>query len=184
MNKRYRLIRQYPGSPNLDVIIDLSRENWVDDVFLYKSKYWIYNITSNPEFWLELDENQYEILSFRSKKGKNIISSKPEWDKDFFEVNKKEWEIYSVKRLDGEIFTLEDVIGNKFYTDSIKKFIIVRNYIHVTIDTNSTIGINISDIEKINESKYSFNEIFNKLNNNGCKVSIETLKDIFNGKEI
>lgn len=108
MNK-YKLIKEFPGSPKLGII-------W-DDGSPDCAKY--------PEFWEEIIEKDYEILSFKAdcsgitllelhddqkyayKKGSNYQN------KGFLTENQclkdSYYSIYSVKRLsDGEIFTIGD----------------------------------------------------------------------------
>lgn len=152
MSKKYKLIKEYPGSPILGFILELG--NHTPTGHFVQGK-WIYQWENNPEYWEEIKEKEYEILAYRSIKGRNIIYSKPEWDKNFFELNKNEWEIYSVKRPDGEVFTIGDIIGNKYTQDTIKQFIIVGNYIHTSIYIRPETGINISDVEKIQQKLFT-----------------------------
>lgn len=57
--KKYKLIKEYPGSPGLGYIT--SSENLIR---LYREY---------PEFWEEIVEKDYEILSWRQKQYKCIV---------------------------------------------------------------------------------------------------------------
>jgi hypothetical protein len=101
---KYKLIKIYPGSPELGTIITAT--NGYFTTFKYAHLY--------PEFWEEIVEPTFEILSFRSnKEWKNghLVHFKQthfeERIKDY--LKDSEWDIHSVKRLsDGEIFTIGD----------------------------------------------------------------------------
>jgi len=116
--KRYKLIKEYPGSPKLGTIKESSSPEF----------------TGFPEFWEKVVEKDYEILSFYFHGGiykktgeteKHYLTGKIE---NIFRIDKtkdgiltdgnlenkkfdKNFYIYSVKRLsDGEIFTVGDTI--------------------------------------------------------------------------
>lgn len=113
---KYKLIKEYPGSPKLNTIFDY----WTDGISEQ-----VYNKNSNPsfislkiakdysEFWEKIVEKDYEILSFNNKKEKILIKGK-----DYLAgiaeqilLDSKINEIHSVKRLsDGEVFTINDKI--------------------------------------------------------------------------
>lgn len=64
----------------------------------------------NLEFWEEVIEKDYEILSYISKLKNAIISSEDDW------INHGDWDIHSVKRLsDGEVFTVGDKLNQPEY---------------------------------------------------------------------
>lgn len=96
--KRFKLIKEYPGSAGLGTIITFDT-NYNKYVFLYTGNdTHFYNRAPEdyPEFWEEVIEKDYEILSYTSPydrwHSQNMI-------------------IHSVKRLsDGEIFTVGDKI--------------------------------------------------------------------------
>lgn len=129
--KKYKLIKEYPGSPKLGFIIEFTKTG-----YLYKPGLSINeNILKNknfedyPEFWQEVIEKDYEILQFRSlesfKQGL-IIEVYNNLDKY---LNSQSWEIYSVKRLsDGEIFTIGDKV---YHTNNVlfKEGIIIKFHI-------------------------------------------------------
>ena len=101
---KYKLIKEYPGSPILGHIIDLS-ETKGDRICGYKyiDEYWeVYkkDVTSYPEFWEEVKEKDYEILSWYF--GDMNITKEPDG-------SAREYHIHSIKRLsDGEVFTMGD----------------------------------------------------------------------------
>jgi len=116
--KKYRLIKEYPGSPELGTI-----EIPIGNIHQMSNGNYGYKISSTPEFWEEIVEKDYEILSYitisnaiwtKSKNNKDI------WQNDIdgctfllvklLESNLKA-QIHSVKRLsDNEIFTIGDKI--------------------------------------------------------------------------
>ena len=106
--KKYKLIKTYPGSPKLGTI------NTYTPIFC----------DNYPEFWEEVIEKDYEILSFISNKKhgnpgfivgiKNNMSVMGNHNiKEYIEDIDDWWNIYSVKRLsDGEVFTVGDRINH------------------------------------------------------------------------
>src|SRR5690554_864894 len=65
--KKYRLIKEYPGSPELGSILtygrirgDYAYNNDNLNVFRHKNE-----IENHPEFWEEIIEKDYEILSYK-----------------------------------------------------------------------------------------------------------------------
>lgn len=130
--KKYKLIKKYPGSPALDVIIEFCdrRHAWKmyksDPDLVLGSINYVYP-EKYPEFWEEIVEKEYEILSFRFNKDSAYPGNI--WDVDhrglFGVVGDMHWcslksmldfnnnkEIHSIKRLsDGEIFTVGDKIN-------------------------------------------------------------------------
>ncbi len=86
---KYKLIKEYPGSPKLGNTIDNLESDWIENY---------------PEFW-EVVEKDYEILEVKGKYGA-ISSYIEELDNDL-----KDKTIFKIKRLsDGEIFTIGDII--------------------------------------------------------------------------
>jgi hypothetical protein len=139
MNK-YKLIKTYPGSPELGTIIE---EDKYPSGSIYKvtpivthsfPANWIEN---NPEFWQEIVEKEYEILSYYAKnisgKGDHYVDpdyiwyetskGSDKWSRKghmtvpyrTYEItNHNNYGIHSVKRLsDGEVFTVGDKINQK-----------------------------------------------------------------------
>jgi len=104
--KKFKLIKEYPGSPMLGTE-QISNKTWNTDIQKF------------PEFWEEVVEKEYEILSFKT--GVNIRTLSQQNGLYYFQsdgkdlkylINNKFYNIHSVKRLsDGEVFT----VGDKLY---------------------------------------------------------------------
>lgn len=127
--KKFKLIKKYPHSPELNTIITKIDTYWgypdgQDSnriVFLRKDKPEDY-----PEYWQEVVEKDYEILSFVNIKTTLLVelhkNSKYACKKgtgyegkgvsnEEYCLNSKDLKIHSIKRLsDGEIFTIGDKI--------------------------------------------------------------------------
>jgi len=136
MSKKYKLIKTYPSSPELGKIIDLSTIK-TDTLKIcgYKNcpfGYWeIFksDLENNPEFWEEVIEEEYEILSFKNSK-KNEFYNRLSNGNYYYESSDNGVSLYSmlnfgycvangyfiihsVKRLsDGEIFTIGDKVDS------------------------------------------------------------------------
>lgn len=128
--KKYKLIKEYPGSPELGTIAE---KNSIDGIaYTYAGKT-IYEassesglfqkiISTQPEFWQEIVEKNYEILSYIQiisnrvyKKDKNgIFISDNMWSLSAPLESHSNIKIHSVKRLlDGEIFTIGDIVTER-----------------------------------------------------------------------
>lgn len=140
--KKYKLIKRYPNSPELGTIVD---REW-DEYGVQFGKH--------QEFWEEVVEKDYEILSFiatNDNKSININSDKNylSWGGISFSLDKQlEWVekgwriIHSVKRLsDNTIFTIKDSTNNgtieKFELsgDMIRVYFICKENYHVNLNT-------------------------------------------------
>ncbi len=105
--KKYILIKTYPGSPKLGYII--TTENYTSNgvIFLKCCDY--------PEFWEEVIEKEYEILSLaRLCTIKPTITDVSNYGCGHIEAMLKcdNARIHSIKRLsDGEIFTVGDIVA-------------------------------------------------------------------------
>ena len=177
---KYKLIKEYPGSPKLDTICKYDKNPWSDSNAFTNP---VLNPKYYPEFWKPVVEKDYEILSVITNNDKFI-------EKVYNQESTIEpyWKIYSVKRLsDGEIFTVDDIIlvheneyildklylqNNKLYYDrfddfskgsglfnkSIKK---VKQPLFTTEDgvdifeRNNIYWVNINTFEKVNCNKYN-----------------------------
>ena len=119
--KKYRLIKTYLNSPSLGAE--------VEEQFFSKCNLEHENFS---EFWEEVVEKEYEILSLCSSDG-NISDrykdGKVMWTTDdspkFYDIenilNKGEHTIHSVKRLsDNEIFTVGDKVFSDFTNDGLQ----------------------------------------------------------------
>lgn len=139
--KKYILIRIYPGSPKLGSIIQNTNPvNDAKDCWFHKD--WCKpnicsfilpkstNPENNPEFWEEIIEKDYEILSFINVNNKiyslqeygNYFNSELKYNS--YEYCLRMLKIHSVKRLsDNEIFTIDDkchINGNGYRCPIIK----------------------------------------------------------------
>lgn len=149
--KKYKLIKEYPGSPELGTVAEYKEE------FLFyalnnspTNRMLVEHIENSPEFWEEIIEEDYEILSFnwsgqivtyRENKGTYIISTASDNDFPGFTLEEElsnlalgKCVIHSVKRLsDGEIFT----IGNETKQGIIEKIIYRKNELSFYYEGNA-----------------------------------------------
>lgn len=141
--KTYKLIKEYPGSPDLETIsykssMSIYYKN--GDTVLFNSsssnpQYFEDMIENQPEFWQEIIEKDYEILSYSWEDAVGIMI----YETDYFSrVNPLEdgYSINSIKRLsDGEVFTIGEKVnfqGNGCSGEHIiNKFILKDDYIAV-----------------------------------------------------
>lgn len=98
MSNRYRLVKEYPGSPKLGTILtheELQFCNW-------------------NEYYQKIVEKDYEILSLIEDK---FIYPCDKYGEDFINqlFNTLGVSIHSVKRKDGEIFTIGDRLDEKCF---------------------------------------------------------------------
>lgn len=123
---KYKLIKTYPGSPELGTIasrgmgIKFEHPNGIVNGFVSsKGKDFESLIENQPEFWEEIVEKEYEILSYTFKESgltvtKNFNSHVGLFGREGFYISEsriKNASIHSVKRLsDGEVFTVGDKI--------------------------------------------------------------------------
>lgn len=165
--KKYKLIKEYPGSPKLGQIAECPNEHYM----IYQNNpYKVFGIPKNkvenyPEFWEEIIEKDYEIISFVDRS--NVIHKK--WGREDFSVN--EWvsgitepvalalnnfKIYSIKRLsDGAIFTLGDKIKN-YKNTGIKEIKIYKYGLRIITDANGDGIISKSVAWKLKDCKKYF----------------------------
>lgn len=100
--KKYRLIKEYPGSDNLGTIVTGSKETMYSKGLGYRNYDWAH-VETHPKYWEEVFESNYEILKTCPIEGT----------------------IYSVKRIsDGEIFT----IGDKARTSGSNNRHVIRQF--------------------------------------------------------
>jgi len=141
MKKKYKLIKKYPGSPELGYILEqLKNQKNQDDNYYYHGL-WL-NPSKYPEFWEEIVEKDYEILSFKYGNGCSYyhtlrnnnyyvqsdqsIKSSTNYTlkQQLNDLENNRCVIHSVQRLsDGEVFTIGD---NTHLTGKIKYFQICR----------------------------------------------------------
>ena len=121
---KYKLIKELPfeNSPKIGYIS--SPNPLVKDKAHYWNGNW-FNPKNYPEFWQEVVEKDYEILSLiaserhpQHKKGSKFLHNKDYGFKNMYPT--EFWDIYSVKRIsDNKIFTIgdsyEDLIIEKMF---------------------------------------------------------------------
>lgn len=145
--KKYRLIREYPGSPKLGTIAEKFGNDSIkfsNGVMLSSAiiGYFDKIITNNPKYWEEIVEKDYEILEYRN----NSILKKIKNYKDYIKLinySKQFWHIYKVKRLsDGKIFTVGDKVLLLGYNtpNTIKDFSLTDNILYVN-------GVRLSSVK-------------------------------------
>ena len=139
--KKYKLIKEYPGSPKLGTEIIKSTiygasSTKVVHTYMIKGDetFKLNNPKDYPEFWQEIVEKDYKILSYITKSNaiwKLYDSICNTWCNDInsqifsFDclMNNYKVQIHSIKRLsDGKIFTIGDKIfpNNKIYKFELK----------------------------------------------------------------
>ena len=117
MTKKYRLIREYPGSPKLGLEIKQNGMFWESEFTTKNVQHFHekFNPEDYPEYWEKIIEKDYEIISWYF--GDMNITKYPDG-------SAREYFIHSVKRLsDGEIFTIGDKVRLIFNKASIVKII-------------------------------------------------------------
>lgn len=158
---RYKLIKKYPGSPELNSIVFLydsgmcvpdyridDSGSWADDIKI---------IESHPEFWEKVEEKDYEILKLKcifsspTHSPGDIINHVEPIDCQNYYKMKSCFDIHSIKRLsDGEVFTVGNkvnYIGNQNYnTWEIVNFLISKETITAGSEDNQICEY-ISDIK-------------------------------------
>jgi hypothetical protein len=132
---KYRLIKTYPGSPELNTICEYNNNPWSDSNSFTNP---VLKPKDYPEFWELVVEKNYEILS--------VITSNNKFIEKVYNQNatiKPFWKIHSIKRLsDGEIFTVGDKLDCKGWFGNITRFVIINN------------ELKIFQQQHINSSKY------------------------------
>lgn len=101
--KKYKLIKEYPGSDHEGIIVSLKTPNGLYEGYQYN--YYTKHVENNPEYWEEVIEKDYEIISYVAKDNPTNITTK----RRGAHLHEEYWTIHKVKRLsDGEIFTVGD----------------------------------------------------------------------------
>jgi hypothetical protein len=160
--KKYKLIKEYPGSPILGSFTEGTSESGKSckvirpDGITFSNSFGWYWVENYPEFWELVIEKDYKVLSMKCNISGCFHSNNCESSIDFMLENK--YSIHSVKRLsDGEIFTIGDLcspIGK--YDDN--KCILNRIWfcdpgcLRLSSD-NFTLGIN--DIQKVKQPLFT-----------------------------
>lgn len=142
---KYKLIKEYPGSPKLGHVICCNdfTHNGVDR----------HSCSDYPEFWEEVIEKDYEILSLKKNNNINTVVS---FDIDINRLLKyTEIKIHKVKRLsDGEVFTVGDKITGATYNEprNIISFNISNNKLWIEQDHGSS---DLKDIKKLKQPLFT-----------------------------
>lgn len=116
--KRYKLIAEYPGSPKLGYITKFNEhgEDWKAPKCVVES-----DCTNYPEFWEEVKEKDYEVLTMKGSKKEGDILYRVNDDgtvnpwgnpmKSVEDALNHGYTIYSIKRIsDEEVFTIGDPV--------------------------------------------------------------------------
>jgi len=105
--KKYKLIKAYPGSDPVGTIITGNKETMYSKGLGSRNYDWAH-VENYPEYWEEVIEKDYEIVSYVAKDNPNNITTK----RRGAHLHEEYWKIHSVKRLsDGEVFTIGDKVG-------------------------------------------------------------------------
>jgi len=121
---RYKCVKEYPGSPKLGTEVNYSEKHKIynyngGNFYTELPKHQVENL---PEFWEEIKENEFLILSVSATKENTLykvghvdkITNTKSYTKCILEdsMSLGYWEIHSVQRLsDGEIFKLGDAVA-------------------------------------------------------------------------
>lgn len=153
--KKFKLIKTYPGSPNLGEILIGNKKN---DRFHPTEKC----MENNPEFWEEVKEFP-KIISFRSVPSKNIntLTNKGtynDWSLDSMLhvgecVDSGHFEIYQVAVSESEVFTLGDKVTYNYKANyapwTIGNFFIRTDGKILARSKNNSICEIVSEIKKV-----------------------------------
>ena len=128
--KKYRLIKEYPGSDSVGLVVSLKSPNGLYEGYQYN--YYSKHVENQPEYWEEVVEKDYEIVAMTNSEG-TIMYFKDGWctkrndtvcihrtpSLGYILRNGINNNIHSVKRLsDGEVFTIGDLITGYWYIDA------------------------------------------------------------------
>lgn len=172
---KYKLIKKYPGSPELGTIA-YRKKDYNERTIVYekpgeekptytsstKKDYFEKMISSQPEFWEEVVEKEYEILSFYSVDRRYIYDLQSDGSYKtrvphghcFSPETFINCPIHSVKRLsDGEVFTVGDKIQTSMSL-TIDSFVIIDN--ELLVNPLEIIGtISLSKIKKVKQPLFT-----------------------------
>lgn len=142
MNKTFKLIKSYPGSPELGKEIKPHSNNDLNNPSNY---YWAgswFNPLDFSEFWEEVIEKDYEILSvLLQRSDKHEIRDVSKYlNTGYIEalINCDGNKIHSIKRLlDNEIFTIGDKIEIRNLDSKIDSFYIKNDCLMLTSELSN-----------------------------------------------
>ena len=107
--KKFKLIKEYPASDHEGIIVVQKTSGGMYEGYQYN--YYAKHVENSPEYWEEVVEKDYEILSWTAKDCNSIVIKGSELPHTPCSLPAGYWRIHSVKRLsDGEIFTVGDKI--------------------------------------------------------------------------
>jgi hypothetical protein len=119
--KKFKLIREYPGSPKLGTIVKGKFLGHYHDISEQISSITSNLIENQPEFWEEVVEKDYKIISYIAKDNPTHITTK----RRGAHLHEYYWKINSVKRLEDDvIFT----IGDKINRGACKDVNVIRGF--------------------------------------------------------
>lgn len=151
--KKFKLIKEYPGSQKLGFIFDET----IHPNSLH-NKNITFSIQCYPEFWQEVVEKDYEILSFKTCGG--YIQNYNSFNNPSYYRSYEYWvechtksvpisDIWSIKRLsDGEVFTVGDKVQMFKEKSNIKAFRILDNGEFVIDFENKCATTDLESIQK------------------------------------
>lgn len=103
--KKYKLIKQYPGSDYVGVVVSQKTLNSMYEGWEYN--YYKRHVENNPEYWEEVIDLDYEIISYVAKDNPKNITTQRRGG----QLHENYWKIHSVKcLLNREVFTVGDKI--------------------------------------------------------------------------
>jgi len=115
--RKFKLIKEYPGSGHVGITVSRKTLNGMYEGWEYN--YYTKHVENNPEYWEEVIEKDYEIISYVAKDCDTIIVKGPRTVGIIGNMPEDYWKIHSVKRLsDGEVFTVGDRITGYWYKDA------------------------------------------------------------------
>lgn len=173
--KKYKLIKEYPGSPKLETIVQKNTTDYKYEYVSYEITKVIRYITINiveqyPEYWEKVVEKDYEVLSLSYNDGIYSYVDFKDPNKYWFDKSRKgtsrghlnlsevemyETAIHSVKRLsDGEVFTVGDKCDIDGQTFTIDRFSLADNTIYFIESLNNPV-CDITD-DQLKKVKFLF----------------------------
>ena len=69
--RKFKLIKTYPGSDHEGIVVSLRTPNGLYEGYQYN--YSTKHVENNPEYWEEVIEKDYEILSYVAKDCDTVI---------------------------------------------------------------------------------------------------------------
>jgi hypothetical protein len=129
--KKYKLIKEYLGSREVGTIVEkctFTGSGVIGNNKLYTNRkgFGVESPENYPEFWEEVIEKDYEIISYVAKDNPTNITTK----RRGAHLHEEYWTIHKVKRLsDGEVFTVGDSV--KVY-----EYSYIKNITEIIINSN------------------------------------------------